>query len=117
MADSARHRRAAHAVANRAAQTSAFRNLIIHRAPTAVAAKGANGRFRGLLLPVTEYRFEVPPGVENTFDKDGGVRDDKRDGGAPLESGHGQSGQHVVALCSPQGNVVRPLQNATMRST
>jgi hypothetical protein len=55
------------------------------------------------LLAVTEFHLEVPTAVENSFDKDGGVRDDERDGHTSLKSGHAQSGQHVVTPCSPHG--------------
>ena len=47
-----------------------------------------SGSIAGLLLAVAESRLEVPAAVENTFDKDGGVRYDERDGHASLESGH-----------------------------
>src|SRR5271165_7598432 len=55
-----------------------------------------------LSRPVPKLHLEVPAAIENAFDEHRIRRDDEGDCNAPLESGHSQSGQEIVALCTPQ---------------
>ena len=64
---------------------------------------------------IAKLRLEVPATMENAFNEHRIRRDDEGNGYAPLESGHPQSGQEIVALRSPQrkcGEAVAEVDNA-----
>jgi len=52
--------------------------------------------------PVPQDRLEVLPAVENALDQHRIRRDDKGDRDAAFEASHSQSGQDIVARCTPQ---------------
>jgi hypothetical protein len=58
---------------------------------------------------IAKLRLEVPAAIENAFDEYRIRRDDEGNGHAPLESGHPQSGQEIVALRSPQRKCGQPV--------
>jgi hypothetical protein len=62
-----------------------------------------------LSRPVPKLHLEVPAAIENAFDEHRVRRDDEGDCNAPLESGHSQSGQEIVALCTPQRKCREPV--------
>jgi hypothetical protein len=58
---------------------------------------------------VAEGGLKVLAAIEDTFDKHGVRRDNKRDRNAPLEAGHTQSRQNIVALCATIGKGCKPV--------
>jgi hypothetical protein len=70
----------------------------------AVARK--RGPSKTTLRSVAKLRLEIPAAIENALDI---RRDAERDSDAALESGHPQSWQQVIALCSPQWKCREPV--------
>jgi hypothetical protein len=66
-------------------------------------------RLNLLLCSVEKLRLEIPAAIENALDEHRIRRDDERDSNAALESGHPQSWQQVIALCSPQWKCREPV--------
>jgi hypothetical protein len=62
-----------------------------------------------LLRSVAKLRLEIPATIENALDEHRIRRDDERDSDAALESGHPQSWQQVIALCSSQWKCREPV--------